>query len=69
MLLVEKHLEKLLEYAKPQNNSFEFIANHHKAKCFIDHSVRLIEEHLEKEKLEGREVEELILSFSIPALV
>ena len=43
--------------------SFEFIANHHKAKCFIDHSVRLIEEHLEKEKAEGREVEELILSF------
>ena len=32
--------------------SFEFIANHHKAKCFIDHSVRLIEEHLEKEKAE-----------------
>ena len=34
--------------------SFEFIANHHKAKCFIDHSVRLIEEHLEKEKIAGK---------------
>ncbi len=43
--------------------SFEFIANHHRAKCFIDHSVRLVEEHLEKEKMQGRKVDELILSF------
>jgi ferrochelatase len=43
--------------------SFEFIANHHKAKCFIDHSVRLIEEHLEKQNSEGKPAEELILSF------
>ena len=43
--------------------SFEFIANHQRAKCFIDHSVRLIEEHLAEQKAAGKEVEELILSF------
>ena len=43
--------------------SFEFIANHQRAKCFIDHSVRLIEEHLAEQKVMGKEVEELIPSF------
>jgi ferrochelatase len=43
--------------------SFEFIANHQRAKCFIDHSVRLVEQHLAEQKAAGKEVEELILSF------
>ena len=43
--------------------SFEFIANHHRAKCFIDHSVRLIDEHLKAQADAGKKVEELILSF------
>ena len=43
--------------------SFEFIANHHRAKCFIDHSVRLIDDHLKAQADAGKKVEELILSF------
>ena len=43
--------------------SFEFIVNHHRAKCFIDNSVRLIDEHLKAQADAGKKVEELILSF------
>ena len=43
--------------------SFEFVSNFHRAKCFIDHSVRFIENDLQRLKDEGKPADDLIISF------
>ncbi|PIP92467.1 MAG: ferrochelatase [Bdellovibrio sp. CG12_big_fil_rev_8_21_14_0_65_39_13] len=42
---------------------FEFMTDFHMAKCFIDNSVRLIDQNLSQWKNEGRAADKLVISF------
>lgn len=42
---------------------FEFMTDFHTSKCFIDNSVRMIDEHLKKWKAEGKASDKLVISF------